>query len=81
MKKQKHRGLKNINVKGSMFLDFKFFISKLRFVFFDTGNKMKKSEIMEFGLKTDVKGAFLSFKKHSMAFVRHIYAAKIYTKA
>ena len=78
MKKQKHRGLKNINVKGSMFLDFKIFISKLRFVFFDTGNKMKKSEIMEFGLKNYVKGNLL---KHSMAFVRHIYAAKIYTKA
>ena len=41
---------------------------------------MKKSEIMEFGLKTDVKGAFLSFKKHSIAFVRHIYTAKIYAK-
>ena len=42
--------------------------------------EMKKSEIMEFGLKNDVKGNFLSFKKQSMAFVRHIYTAKIYTK-
>ena len=59
-----------------MFLDFYFFISKLRFVFFDTENKMKKSEIIEFGLKNEVKGRFLSLK-HSISFVRNIYAAKI----
>ena len=41
---------------------------------------MKKSEIIEFGLKTEVKGLLVKVKKHSMAIVRHIYAAKIYTK-
>ena len=30
--------------------------------FFNTEMEMKKSEIMEFGLKNDVKGDFLSFK-------------------
>ena len=62
LKNQKHGGLKNGNIKGSMFLDFLFFISKLRFVFFNTEMEMKKSEIMEFGLKNDVKGDFLCFK-------------------
>ena len=45
-----------------MFLDFYFFISKLRFVFFDTENKMKKLEIIEFGLKNEVKGSLFEPK-------------------